>query len=579
MNFSCKAINQFIMRILIPIFLVLQTLTIFGQADLQTFQQRTHMVHPDELLALPESGKGFTATPPPGGKVRSIAEFEPTEGVIVAYSGQFGIPFNLIAQMSQIAKVYTLVANASVETTVRNQYTANGVNLNNCLFLYGTIDSYWSRDYGPWFIADSANRVAIVDFPYNRPRPNDDDVPGRVATALGLQMYGMNVTHTGGNYMSDGTGRAASTKLVLTENTNLTTAQINAYFADYLGVDSYYTLDDPLGDYIEHIDCWGKFLAPDKILLGQVPSNDPRFNDYEALATFFAGTPSPYGYPYKVFRVYSPNGQPYTNSYILNKTVFLPVVTTSGTPWNDSAKAAYERAMPGYTVQSIYALSSKPWASTDALHCRAHEIADRGMLYIRHQPMWGKVGQKSSYEVKAEFISYSGSMLYSDSARIYYRYNTGPWHSVLMTPDTGHVWIGYIPDSAAGVTIGYALHAADTSRRSENHPYMGILDPHTFEVVSTSGLQPQEKAPQGILIFPNPADDRIYAAIYHTEEAPVEVNLYHQAGYLVASQRYADAKTLYRDGIPVFHLKSGIYLMEVKVNGRKMVERVTILHH
>ncbi len=566
------------MRILLFVLMVFATSTLYGQADLQTFQQQTHMVSPVELEKLPESGKGFTATPPPGGKVRSIAEFEPSEGVIVAYSGQFGIPYTLIAQMSQLAKVYTLVANATVENTVRNQYTSNGVNLNNCLFIHGTIDSYWSRDYGPWFIADSAHKVAIVDFPYNRPRPNDDDVPGRVAAALGLQMYGMNVKHTGGNYMSDGMGRAASTKLVLTENTNLTNAQINAYFSDYLGVDSYYTLDDPLGDYIEHIDCWGKFLAPDKVLLGKVPSNDPRYNDYEAIATFFATTSSPYGTPYEVYRVYSPNGQPYTNSYILNNTVFLPVVTTSGTPWNDSAKAAYERAMPGYTIKSIYAASGAGWASTDALHCRTHEIADRGMLYIRHIPLSGNIGQKASYEVRAELISYSGSLLYNDSARVYYRYNTGPWHHILMIPDTGFVWKGFIPDSAAGVTVYYTLHAADTSGRSENHPYMGTLDPHSFKVVSTSGIEQTGRVPQGMLVFPNPADDRVYAAISHPDASEVVVRIYSYSGILAATYQFSGAKELFRQGVPVYHLKNGVYLFEVIAGDRRMVEKITIVH-
>lgn len=558
--------------------LFLGSSVVIGQETLYEFQTRTHMVSPEELGLKDDIGKGFVATPPPGGKVRSIAEFEHNEGVIVAYSGQFGIPFNLIASMAQVAKIYTVVANASVENTVRNLYIANGVDITKCVFVHGPLNSYWARDFSPWFIADSANRVAIVDFPYNRPRPNDDGVPGLFANALGVSIYGMNVKHTGGNYMSNGLGVAACTKLVLTENSNLSATQIDGYMHDYLGIDQHYTLEDPLGDYIEHIDCWGKFLAPDKFLLGQVPSNDPRFQDYEAIAAFFAAEISSYGTPYKVYRVYSPNGQPYTNSFILNQKVFVPVVTTNGTPWNDSAIAVYQRAMPGYTIEGIFGLSSKPWASTDALHCRVHEIPDRGMLYLKHIPLHGDVGQKSSYEIRAEIIPYSDSLVIADSVVVNYRYGNGSWHQTVMMPDTGFVWSGAIPDSAAGVNIEYTIHAADYSGRVANHPYIGTADPHTFFVKSTIGIRSSVPSQRDILVFPNPCDDRIFAAIPDPGEQEVLVRIYGLRGELLVSQRFSNAKELYKHGLNTSQLNNGVYLMEVLSGQRKYMKQVMVIH-
>jgi agmatine deiminase len=559
-------------------FLMLISTLLQGQAETELFKARTHMVSADEMFRMDEAGKGFVPTPPPGGKVRSIAEFEPNEGVIVGYSGQFGIPFTLIAEMAQVAKVYTIVPSASVENTVRNQYIANGVDINQCIFVRGPLDSYWARDYSPWFIADSANRVAIVDFPYNRPRPNDNDVPALFATALGLDMYGMNVKQTGGNFMSDGMGRGASTKLVITENTNLTLNQINNYKLDYLGLDTYYTIDDPLGDYIEHIDCWGKFLGPDKVLLGQVPSNDPRYQDYEAIATFFANEPSAYGTPYKVYRAYSPNGQPYTNSFILNNKVFVPLVTTNGTPWNDSALAVYSRAMPGYSIIGVFALSSKPWYSTDALHCRVHEIPDRGMLYLKHIPLHGNILQQPGYEVRAEIISYAGSQLVPDSVYIRYRYDSGPWHQTLMIPDTGFVWVGAIPDSAANVEIHYSVHAADLSGRSENHPYMGVEDPHSFKVYSNINISEPVHRRSEVLVFPNPCDDRIFAAIPNPGEEHVVVRLYSISGQLLLEKEFANAHVLYREGLNIIQIQNGVYLFEVATGKRHYRQKVMVVH-
>ena len=53
---------------------------------------------------------------------------------------------------------------------------------------------------------------------------------------------------------------------------------------------------------------------------------------------------------------------------------------------DDDALESYEEAMPGYEVLGF----TGSWESTDALHCRAKGVADRGMLYIRHIPLSGE---------------------------------------------------------------------------------------------------------------------------------------------------------------------------------------------
>lgn len=149
-------------------------------------------------------------------------------------------------------------------------------------------------------------------------------------------------------------------------------------------------IPDAQGDYIKHIDCWGKFLAVDKVLIDSVPSSDPRYSNYQSAAAAFANTNCSYGYKYKVYRAFiqsSKNGEPYSNSFICNDKVYLAFKGTS----NDNACLnVYKKAMPGYTIKGYMASGSAPWYPTDALHCRVHEIADRSMLYIGHMPLFGK---------------------------------------------------------------------------------------------------------------------------------------------------------------------------------------------
>lgn len=440
----------------------------------------THHLSTEEAQNRHLIGKNFVETNPPDGAITSLGEFERAKGVLIAYP--FGIPMTLIREMARDAVVTTLVTGLSQENTVRNQYTNAGVNLDNCNFIYAPTDSYWTRDFGPWFIAYGDDEVGIVDFPYNRPRPDDDEVPKIVANALGIEWFGMNVIHTGGNYMSNSYGDAASTTIAYTENPSQTPAQVDQKMQAYLGINDYHVVEDPNNTYIDHIDCWGKYLATNKILIRSVPASHPQYDEIEATAAYFASLTSPWNTPYEIYRVNTPGNEPYTNSFILNDKVFVPIM---GSQNDEPALEVYRQAMPGYRVFGYTALPSAPWESTDALHCRTHEMADPGMLRIRHIPLLGNAESAPSYSFAANIAAYSGSAVIGDSALLYYRVNPNPYtpfQAVPMTNTMGSNWSVTIPSPEYGSTVQYYIHAADASSRSENHPFIGRADPHEFYV-------------------------------------------------------------------------------------------------
>ena len=438
-----------------------------------------HRMTFEEELRRHEIGKDFEPTLPPVGPVRQVAEFEHMQSVLVRYP--FGIPMNLVAEMSEDCNVTTIVANQGEENAVMSLYTSAGVNLDNCEFIHAPTNSYWTRDYGPWFVVNGNYEVGICDFPYNRPRPFDNDIPGEVAAYLGIELYGMDLIHTGGNYMCDGIKHAASTDLVWEENPSLSHEDIEGLVESYLGVEKYHVLPDPLGEYIKHIDCWSKFLDVDKVLIGEVPPTDPRYADFEDVADYFAQTECAYGYNYQVYRVFTPGNYPYTpytNSLILNKKVFVPI---TGSQYDSDAIAVYEDAMPGYEVVPVL---YNTWENTDALHCRTKGIADTGMLYIKHFPVFGSINQSDLFEITAEIIPYSMLPVYPDSLLIYYRVDGGNFSTVPLVHDQDYSYTGYIPSQPVGSEIAYYLHAADESGRSVDHPLIGAPDPHIFTVIN-----------------------------------------------------------------------------------------------
>jgi len=418
-------------------------------------------------------GQDFTTSPPPNGPVRNVSEFDRMQGVLIRYP--FGISYAVIKEMAENIMVVTIVEDQSEEDYVLNQYNSNGVNTANCEFLHAPTNSYWTRDYGPWYIFDGEGNPGIVDFPYNRPRPLDDEIPVEMANYLGINVYGMDIIHTGGNYMTDGHGNASSSELVWEENPSLTPLDINQLMNDYLGIETYHVVPDPNNSYIDHIDCWGKFLDIDKVLIREVPPTHPQYNEIEATAAYYASQISSYGVPYEVYRVFTPDDQPYTNSLILNEKVQVPV---TGSQWDDDAIQAYQDAMPGYEIIGC----TGSWASTDALHCRSKGIADLGMLYINHLPLLGSQPDLPDYQIQAEITAHSNLPIYPDSVFLIYKINGGINDTILMSYLGGKTWSGILSNPGWGNEIAYYIFAADQSGRNETHPFIGEPDPHILYV-------------------------------------------------------------------------------------------------
>lgn len=460
-----------------PVLLVLfisLSMGLSAQEQLPDYR-KLHYLSEEEMLMPLNTALDFVVTDPPSPEVRNVAEFDQMQSVLVRYP--FGIPVYLIKDMSETIEVITIVANAAQQQLVENIYASNDINIDNTAFLIAPTDSYWVRDYGPWFVFDGDKNPGIMDFPYNRPRPNDNNIPAAVADYLDIDLYGMNVYHTGGNYMCDGMGQAASTDLVYEENTQLTPEEIGNFLGEYLGIEDYHVRPDPLDDYIKHIDCWGKFLSPGKVLIGQVPAADYRYADFEEAADYFASQTSSYGIPYEVIRVYTPGDSPntpYTNSLILNKKVYVPL---TGSEWDDAAIEVYEEAMPGYEIIGI---EYNGWMNTDALHCRTKGVADIGMLYIHHVPLLGNVGYLENYEITAQILVNSNQPIYNDSVLIYYSINEGDYKVSNMTYLGNDEWTGTISGIVPDDEVDYFIYAADWSGRQCNHPYIGKADPHEF---------------------------------------------------------------------------------------------------
>ena len=432
----------------------------------------------NEISRLDEIHSMARETIPPPSPVRNIAEYESMQGALIRYP--FGLSIDIIAELSEGVKVYCLVSSNQQNSAVSTMENG-GVNMDNVELIIGPTDSYWTRDYGPWWVVDGDNKVSIVDFTYNRPRLNDNDAPLKISNHLDVSYYASEIVHAGGNYMTDGLGTAASSDLVYEENT-ITEDEINMLMQDYYGIDTYHVVDDPNNTYIDHIDCWGKYLSPTKILIRQVPNNHPQYDEIEEAAEYFSSSLNEWGEPWELYRVWTPNDQPYTNSFIINQKILVPM---TGGDWDDEALGVYENALPGYEVLGF----SGSWESTDALHCRVKGIPDMEMLQVFHNPLDnGSLPVEAEYPIEALVDDLSGDGLIVDSMKVFWRLlGSEDWsNQQIYKADSSEnidLWMGGIPALIDTGTIQYFIQAADSSGRVETSPPAGW---HSFAAMPTN---------------------------------------------------------------------------------------------
>ncbi|MFO7950135.1 MAG: agmatine deiminase family protein [Candidatus Fermentibacteraceae bacterium] len=527
----------------------------------------------EELQRLDEIGMySPAATDPPPSGTRNPGEFEPATGVMFRWP--LGIPYDLIVDFSNEGMVW-VICESYQQGDVESAFISAGVNMDNVDYILAPTNSIWVRDYGPWFIALPDGDIAIFDYVYNRPRPDDDQIPWEIGDQWGLEVYASDIEHTGGNYMSAGFDQSMSTDMVYEENPQ-GEDWVDSQMELYLGVTDYVTMEDPQGSYIDHIDCWAKMLSPDRLMVLEVPPGHPDYTALESAAEMLEQTTSPYGTDWQVFRVYSGGTEGYTNSLISEDRVYMPTWNTS----NDyPAIMAYEEALPGYQVDGYY---YSGFSNTDALHCRTRNAMDVEMLTVWHVPVDSVQPASQPVEIEALMRPHPDNSLASHL--LHYRTGTsGPFSEVDMSAAGDDMYTAQVPAQTAGTTVQYYVTASDDSGRDEESPRFA---PDTwFHEYQTSmtGVADQTRLAPGAWITdptPNPFAGSVALTLALEEAGRAEAAVYDLSGRMVArlasGEMQAGAHRL--RWTPESSVPSGVYVVRVSAAGSTATRRVTLLH-
>jgi agmatine/peptidylarginine deiminase len=484
------------------------------------------------ILITDVSGQVIT-TPPQMTSMRAMAEWEEVDALTIAWVDYPSILKQIVAAARLEAEVIILTEDqADTEDYLLSNNSGGEAfsDLNNITILETNLNSIWLRDYAanPVY-GNEVDSLFLVDWMYNRPRPDDDASPEVIADYLGLDLYATSeapyeLLNTGGNYMSDGFGTAFASELILEENDGdgdyniyypvQSEQEINNIMQQFMGIDTYIKMNTLPYDGIHHIDMHMKLIDEETILVGEFPegvSDGPQIN--ANIEYVLSNYTSKFGTPFDIVRIPMPSNtsgeypgsgasyRTYTNAVFVNNTIIFP---TYREEYDTTAYRIWGEVCPGYNLVGIDCdnQGANIISLSGAIHCITHTVGVQDPLLISHQPLDDTYETILPYNVSA-YLNHRDGIA---SASVFWRLNgTETWNELAMTDLGDNIWAASIPAQAVGAIVEYYIRGEAVSGKVQFRPMPAPDAYWTFQVLGEIVGAEEIFAPEFSRVFPNPA--------------------------------------------------------------------------
>lgn len=554
--------------------------------------------HIERVGFAPLESRGIE-TPPPYDNIRTAAEWEEVEALTISWTSFPCIQKQIVAGAQNECLVIVFADDPSeAESYLTGNSCGGALTMENVQIVETEYNTIWIRDYGANTVYGNWNddRV-LVDWIYNRPRPEDDAIPDVLAETMGIDLYSTtaepsDLMNTGGNWMSDGFGTAFASELVLDENDggstwwtdfpNHTEAEIDGIMSDFHGTETFIKMPTLPFDGIHHIDMHMKLLDESTLLVAEYPegvADGPQIDaNMEYVLSNFT---TRWGTPFDVVRIPSPpeqgggGGYPdengwyltYTNSVFVNNTLLLP---TYYTEYDTTALRIYSELLPGYNVVGIDCDNNGQAiiSQSGAIHCITHTVGVEDPLMISHLPLSDTENTDTPYTVESYISHRSGivtaTMHWSTSPE-------GPWDFISMNPLAGSTsdWTADIPAQTEGTTVYYYIEAEASSGKTGTRPMPAPAGWWSFDVGAITSVAENNGGVHFPAAFPNPASAITCVPLEMDTSSEGTLSLYNAWGQRV--------DVLHQGQFPAgnskyfFHAQphaAGAYVILLELNGK-----------
>ncbi|MDC1361750.1 agmatine deiminase family protein [Crocinitomicaceae bacterium] len=544
--------------------------------------------------------KGIT-TPPPYANIRTAAEWEEVQALVITWTGQYNTIHKQIIDAAQ--EECTVIIHCSDSNSVKSFLNGQGVPDVNIDYLEVPFNSVWIRDYGAnTCYANMVEDVFLTDWIYNRPRPSDDAMPDAYGEHLGIDVYSTSanptkVMSTGGNWMSDGDGIAFSSNLILDENDgngdfgslnypDHTEQELDQIFQDWMGIDEYIKMTVLPYDEIHHIDMHMKLLDEETLLIGEYPIGTSDGPQIEANIQYVIDNfTTKFGTPLKVVRIPQPSAtsgnfppnayyRTYTNLTFVNNTILLP---TYRTEYDTIAFRILEENLPGYTIAPIDIDNSGQnlISSGGGIHCITHTVGVSEPIYISHKKLENTSDTQNDYMASATILHRNGIA----SASLWYKTNlTDSYVELPMTNNNGDQWNADIPAQPLGTTIYYYIEGIAANGKQGVHPFPAPEGYHKFDVMDAGTANLAEgKSLELEKIYPNPAKAITVIPVVCNKAQNIKITMIDLKGSVVkeifSGEVSAGEKNFFIDAS---QYPSGIYQVSIRTDVFEQKQKLVI---
>ncbi len=459
---------------------------------------------------------------------RTAAEWEPAIGTMIVWP--LSIPYKLVVELAKDNHLYTLVENETTKNDALKWYTSWGIDPKNNTFIYAPqgVDAWWTRDWGPSAIFTPDGKMMLGDGKYYYSTPVtgfgcndslqfligndhkimktdiDDNATLPVGQGLHIPVLDLPYTNTGGNVMTDGLGTAFSSCILLNENNyyHVAKEEFLKLNRELSGFKIYNILSNFEKEGIQHIDCFMKLLDEERILVAEPPKDHALYLVYENIVqNELMKLKNAYGRPYEILRLKTGRYAreqlaAYTNSIILNKTIYVPLFHIKE---DAAAIKTWQDAMPGYTVKGFefflkeetivskemkeHYVTNYGWNSGDALHCRTRAVWDSQMIFITTKRIDAEVDTKHKNIVYTSIIDYSKKGLIVAKNELFWRVvGESDWNAIPLHQLPSLHFFAEIPYHTAGKTVEYYVSAVSNSGRMETQPRTAPMGTYKFKI-------------------------------------------------------------------------------------------------
>ncbi len=512
------------------------------------------------------------------------ASFERHEGIILKWNYSETIDTTVLRIATIVStddKVWLLYdpANSTGLSAIQSRLSAGGANMANFSFIGATAENPWLGDYGPlagYYVSDTTQNRHFVDAQYYPTLyPEADFLPLLLSSDMEFHYDALPLNFEGGNLLLDGIGRGFVGNKVLAANPTLNSDAIVQMLYTKLGLNDVIILPsvpDCGGGTGSELSRLMKFADPETVLVAQLPSNSPYYQQLELLADTLSKTVNDVGRYFQVVRLpVSPNAdgsyaasadgelRTYTSSFFLNNKILLPLY---GTTADAQALAIYKQLFAGYQV---FQIPSQMLTAAHGSLCRLGvEVPQTTLCRIRHAKLVGM----QPYQSETWINTYIQTFLPVDSVQLFFRIHPSPnYNTCIMFGCCGGT-SGFFDGYTMTDTLSYYIKAF-CGTHIQTLPLAAPTASFTMWFDPFTGIGESEK-PQDFTIFPNPAVDFVHIRESHQATVGARYQISAANGAVVAEGRVEDGAAI---RLPT-HMAQGFYMVKVSTAGKTLVSKL-----